>query len=102
MLKISKKGNIFDVKPSVDFVASVADELKDELLTIIRQSPDEICLDLTGVKMIDSIGIGVLVATHNTITKAGGRLKLVNVGPNICDVISTMRLDRHFTVEKAK
>jgi anti-sigma B factor antagonist len=52
--------------------------------------------------MVDSVGIGVIIATHNSLNKVGGKLKVTNITKDIYTLFTTMRLDRHFTVEKAK
>ncbi len=101
MSEILKEGDKVTVKPGKDVVASMANEFRDELHAIIKESPKELAIDLTGVEMVDSVGIGVLIATHNSLNKAGGVLKVTNVAKDIFGLFTTMRLDRHFTVESA-
>ncbi len=101
MSEILKNGDQITIKPNVDVVASMAKKLKDELNAQVQESPKDLILDLSEVKMIDSVGIGVIIATHNTLNKTGGKLKVVNVGKDIYGLFTTMRLDRHFTVESA-
>jgi anti-anti-sigma factor len=82
-------------------VASVVQEFKKELRSLIAEEPAEIAIDLTGVDMIDSVGLGVLIATHNSISKIGGKLTVMNASENIYGLLKTMRLDRHFGVMSA-
>ena len=58
-------------------------------------------LDFRQVESIDSVGIGLLVATHNSLAKAGGSLALVNVSQDIHQLFTLMRLDKHFSVSQA-
>lgn len=58
-------------------------------------------LDFSKVASIDSVGIGLLVATHNSLVKAGGKLSLCNVSQDICQLFTLMRLDKHFHVAQA-
>jgi anti-anti-sigma regulatory factor len=51
--------------------------------------------------MVDSVGIGVIIATHNSLDQKGGKLRVINIADDIYGLFSTMRLDRHFSVEKA-
>ncbi len=88
------------VIPGQDVVASMANEFRSELQSIIQEAPQKIIIDLNGVEMVDSVGIGVMIATHNSLNKVGGELKVTNVAKDIFNLFSTMRLDRHFTVEK--
>jgi len=58
-------------------------------------------LDFSQVESIDSVGIGLLVATHNSLTKAGGCLSLVNVSHDIYQLFTLMRLEKHFGISRA-
>ena len=98
---INKDGNQVIVKPGRDVVASMANEFRAELNSQIQESPSELVIDLSGVEMVDSVGIGVIIATHNSLDQKGGKLKVINIAEDIYGLFSTMRLDRHFTVEKA-
>lgn len=101
MSTINKNGNQVTITPGRDVVASMANEFRAELNTQIQESPSELVIDLSGVEMVDSVGIGVIIATHNSLDQKGGKLKVINIADDIYGLFSTMRLDRHFTVEKA-
>jgi anti-sigma B factor antagonist len=101
MSEIIKEGDKVIVKPGMDVVASMANDFRTELHSVVQESPKEILIDLSGVEMVDSVGIGVIIATHNSINKAGGKLKVINVIKDIYSLFSTMRLDRHFDVVQA-
>ncbi len=98
MAEIIKEGEQITVKPGKDIVASMADEFRGELSELTKQSPQSIIMDLEGVDMIDSIGLGVLIATHNSLLKTGGKLRLIHVSRDILGLLTTMRLDKHFEV----
>ena len=55
-------------------------------------------IDMTDVAMIDSIGLGVLIAAHNFLNKKGGKLSVNHVSDHIFSLFKTMRLDKHFDV----
>jgi anti-anti-sigma factor len=101
MSTISKDGSQVIVKPGRDVVASMANEFRAELNSQIQESPAELVIDLAGVEMVDSVGIGVIIATHNSLDQKGGKLKVINIAEDIFGLFSTMRLDRHFSVVKA-
>ena len=101
MNKIIKEGDTTIVRPDMDVVASMAEDFKNELLSIITESEGQLVIDLAGVEMVDSIGIGVVMAAYNTLSRAGRKLKIVNVSKDIYGLFSTMRLNRRFTVEEA-
>lgn len=101
MSLIDKDGGQITVKPGKDVVASMANEFRAELNSQIQEAPSELIIDLDGVEMVDSVGIGIIIATHNSLDQKGGKLKVVNIADDIYGLFSTMRLDRHFSVEKA-
>ncbi len=100
MSKVSKSGERVVVKPGKDVVASMANEFRSQLHGIVQESPNELVIDLDGVEMVDSVGIGVIIATHNSLNKTGGSLRVTNVASDIFTLFSTMRLDHHFIIEK--
>lgn len=98
MSDIIKEGDKIIVKPGQDVVATMAEEFRNELKILVDKSPKELVIDLAGVEMVDSVGIGVLIATHNSVSKAGGKVIVINVSKNIYGLFKTMRLDQHFKV----
>lgn len=90
------------VKPGEDVVASMAEAFKGELLSAVNSSQGNLIIDLEGLSMVDSVGIGVIIAAHNSLNQANRQLKVVNVAQDILGLFSTMRLNRRFTVEAAQ
>jgi len=101
MSEIVREGDKTVIKPGMDIVASMAEDFKNELLSAINESQGEVVLDLAGVEMVDSVGIGVIIATHNTLNQADRQLKVTNVAADVYGLFTTMRLNRRFTVEAA-
>ncbi|OQX62839.1 MAG: anti-anti-sigma factor [Desulfococcus sp. 4484_241] len=97
--EITRRGNEIIVKPGRNIVASMADEFRAELHELVRENPGIITIDMDGVEMVDSVGIGVMIAVHNSLIKSEGALKVVNANKNLFNLFKTMRLDRHFTIE---
>ncbi len=99
MSEIVRDGDTTVVRPGIDIVASMAEDFKRELLSAINDRPSDFVIDLAGVEMVDSVGIGVIIATHNTLEQAGRNLKVINVSKDVFGLFSTMRLNRRFTIE---
>jgi anti-sigma B factor antagonist len=51
-----------------------------------------VLIDLQDVPMIDSWGIGELVWAYTTVTKRGGKLKLLKPSPKVFDILEITRL----------
>ena len=99
MSEILRERNQIIVRPGKDVVASMAEGFKSELKSEVEGSRCDLTIDLSGVQMVDSVGIGVIIATHNSLNNENRKLKVVNIAKDIYDLFTTMRLDRHFTLE---
>jgi anti-anti-sigma factor len=85
--------------PAGDIVASVAEDLRARLREIMGEHPGPLVMDLARVELIDSVGIGLLIAVHNTLAKSGEKLVLIHVNQDLAGLLRTMRLDKHFSIE---
>ncbi len=99
MSVIEQGGNAVRVRPEPGLVASAAEELRPRLLEAVRSGAVEVVFDLEGIQQIDSLGIGLLIATHNTVTSQGGRVRVVGPSPEVVRLLRSMRLDRHLALE---
>ena len=95
---ITKEQDSVTIKPDTDIVASMANAFRTELKGLIDEGARAVTIDLAGVKMVDSVGLGVFIATHNTLHQGGGQLTVSNASDDIVVLLKTMRLDQHFTV----
>ena len=66
--------------------------LKDKSESLVFQGRNQVIVNLAAVPYIDSGGLGQLVACYTTLAKAGGRLKLLNVGTRNHDLLSITKL----------
>lgn len=81
-----------------DLVASAAEELRPRFKEIVDQGACDLTIDFANAGMIDSLGMGLLIAAHNSVREQGGSVTLINVNDEIRDLLSTMRLNRHLTI----
>ncbi len=70
------------------------------LLEIESRQPAIVVIDLRGVTMLDSAGLGRLVSAHRRARRGGWRLVLVRGGRVVSRVLQTTRLDEHLDVER--
>ena len=68
------------------------DELKAKARDLLEQGNRKLVLDLGGVSYINSSGIGALVGIHTMYTKAGGKIKLCQMGKGVQNVFVITRL----------
>lgn len=72
--------------------------LRERFKELLAQGVRELTLDCSALESLDSVGIGLLVATHNSLAKAGGRLLLTNVAKPVYQLLTLMRLEKHITI----
>ena len=101
MAEITKDGEKVFVRPDQDITASTVEGLQRELTGLIDGGVREVVLNFTDIEMIDSLGMGLLVATHNSLSEVGGGLSLTNVSKDIFGLLTTMRLNKHFSISEA-
>lgn len=87
------------IKPGKDITAPNADSLKKKLHKATAQGTVNLTLDFAGVKKIDPVGLSVIIAAHNTLKNAGGKLKLKNVSDEFSNLFGTIQLDQHFELQ---
>ncbi len=84
--------------PSGSLTAANAPEIRIELKNLIAEGVRELVIDLVNTRVIDSTGIGLLVATHNSLQRLNGKLALINVSHDLLELLKAFRLDKHFSV----
>lgn len=66
--------------------------LRNAIRSLIDQGNKKILLNLSGVKNIDSSGIGELIANYTTLSRDGGQLKLLKLTDKIRDLLVITKL----------
>lgn len=73
-------------------------ELRRSVEDAVAAGHNNILLNLQGVTHIDSSGIGEMVGVYTTMTRKGGKMKLVNLTPKINDILQVTQLITVFDV----
>ena len=66
--------------------------LKDKLNSLLSGGKKKLLLNLEGVPYIDSAGLGEIVRAFMTVSREGGKLKLLNLTKRIEDLLSITKL----------
>ena len=79
--------------------------LRETVADAVRRGARQVLLDLSGVRYIDSTRLGELISAHISVTRQGGRLKLVGTPKTIVELLEMAGLDgifpRYATIEDA-
>jgi anti-sigma B factor antagonist len=73
-----------------------ADEVRDVIRGCLDDDVKNVLMDLKDVSWVNSTGLGILIASHVTITNAGGNLKLSNVAAKIDQIFIVTKLHTVF------
>lgn len=98
MFDITTKDDITVLRIGQDIISTMVPQFKAQVVDLLAKNPGKLCLDLQNVELMDSVGIGVLIAIHNTLKKNGHELAISNASENIMKLFQTMRLDQHFQI----
>ena len=82
---------ILDIKGKV-IMGEGNELLKDKVNSLVNQGFKKIVLNLEGVPYIDSAGLGEIVRTYTTVSRQGGKLKLLNLTKRIQDLLAITKL----------
>ncbi|KMQ51876.1 hypothetical protein CHISP_1131 [Chitinispirillum alkaliphilum] len=97
--KDEKNGEL-NVTVRADLCAENCPELRESLKNQLSSSEvlSKVVIDITSVNFIDSAGVGLLIALHNSLEKRDGRLVLTGVCESVFDFLTTLRLHAHFEI----
>jgi len=68
------------------------DALREAITRIVDSGQSKIVLNLADVPYVDSAGLGEIVRCYTTVSRKGGRLKLLNLTKKIKDLLSITKL----------
>jgi anti-sigma B factor antagonist len=67
-------------------------EAGEEIRSAAAAGERKILLDMKGVPVLDSSGVGELMAAYASVSRRGGTIKLLGLSPRVGEVLKTTRL----------
>jgi anti-anti-sigma factor len=99
MIEVTREENRAVVHPSGDtIVAATLVELRRQMRAIVEEGVRDLVIDLADVRMVDSSGLGLLIAAHNSLRKVGGQLAVIHASHDLLELFRSMRIHQHFSV----
>jgi anti-anti-sigma factor len=83
----------------IDIVGKI-DRLKDSIVlksyvnTLLERNLNNVAMNLAGVTYMDSGALNVLIYSHNTLSKKGGSLVLIEPNEYVKDVLEVVGLNK--------
>jgi len=81
-----------------DLTAALVPDLQASLKEMLKKGARELVFDLAPTVMLDSSGIGLLIAAANSVAPNGGKVRVTNVCPDIFRLLQSMRLTSRLNV----
>ena len=72
--------------------AVLVPELQQALKSEVEGGAQQVTFDLAETSMVDSSGIGLLIAASNALSQRQGKLAVINTAPEILRLLRSMRL----------
>jgi anti-sigma B factor antagonist len=88
----------FVIRPAADLDMASAPHLGAEVLELLMRGERRLVFDFSGVRLVDSAGIGVLLSADRRVRAAGGELIVANASDHVRRVFEATGVDRSLTL----
>jgi anti-sigma B factor antagonist len=85
---------LFRIEGELDAVT--APELRGPFDALVAEGRDRITVDLSGLRLIDSSGVGAIVSLYKRVRASGGDVKVTGVNDQPAAIFRLLRLDKVF------
>ena len=100
-IKLNKKENITIFSFYTNMLSGDhCTEVTDNVIESLSQGERKFIFDLEKVKLINSIGVGIIMSAWTYISDAGGQLTLANLSVKVAEILSLSETDEIIPVYK--
>lgn len=103
--RVQRGGQAAVVRLAAEIDASNADEIREQLLSVVNQGVSVMIADMSRTTFCDSAGVSALVRAFRRATENGTKFQLVATSPAVLRVLQITGVDRlidiHSTVTEA-
>lgn len=100
--RVETHDNKLEVRLAGDLTAETVPELQLSLRAHLAAGVSSITFDLADTIMLDSSGIGLLIASANSVARVGGQVNITHVSSDIYQLLQCMRLVDRLHVSAAE
>ncbi len=101
-----KVGDVMVIEISGKVIGDDSLQMRREIAGWVAEIPDDtkpkVVLKLNGVSIMDSSGLGVLVASYASVQRREGRLVLAGLGRGLQNLVAITKLAQVFDVYKSE
>ena len=97
--QVTTHGQSYVVRLECEFLdTQSAPILKYELKRLLETKARTVVVDLTTVRIVDSSGLGALLAAARVASRSGGQLRVAGLQPTVQETFELARLTRIFAI----
>ena len=94
------KDNVLNIKIKGDIDHHTAKEVRADIDTLVlKSSPKELVLDLSGVEFMDSSGLGLVLGRYKKQSDFGGKMKIINPTRRIVQILQLAGVEKIIKIE---
>jgi anti-anti-sigma factor len=101
-LTIAREGDKATIMPQGDVVTATTGALRAAMRDLTKDGVRALEVDLIHTIMVDSAGIGLLIAAHNSLQKVAGHLSVIHASQDLLELFKSMRIHQHFEISGGK
>jgi len=98
VISVAERGGLVVLSGRLD--VSTVHEARWAVHEAVDAGSGDLVVDLQDVELLDATGLGMLVGAHRRARRAGRRLVLRNLSPQLTRLLRVSRLDRVLLVER--
>ncbi len=76
-----------------------SEQFRDEIHQFLQRGDRKVIVDLSNVNVMNSVGLGVLIALQNRLQQQQGCVKITGLRPLMKDIFARMRLEELLDIE---
>ncbi|MFD1415161.1 STAS domain-containing protein [Oceanobacillus jeddahense] len=100
-VNVQEESNVTVLEVSGEIDAYTAPELKESLMPLIKESDNEVEVDLENVQYMDSTGLGVFVSALKASKESGSHFSVKNVQGRVYRIFEITGLDEIIDIKAA-
>jgi anti-sigma B factor antagonist len=93
---VQREGEVTRVAVRRMLDINTAPELSEQVDRILQTKPKRVVVDLSGLDIIDSSGVAVLVKLYKGVRNVGGELQVTGARDQPLAIFKLLRMDRVF------
>jgi anti-sigma B factor antagonist len=100
-MKLESTGRTLKISGLAELNASNASAFRERARAAILPEHEEVELDLSQTRFLDSSGLGALIALNKLMTSRQGHVRILNPVPAVQQILELTRMHRVFEISQS-